>query len=95
MPVGDVPTSASLNGELGGLIVRLRDVCHDISELQMQVTGIGQGGLVAAGFSAGDATTFMNAVSYLNTVAGVYQGTATQGSTFNFDNALSAYVVGQ
>jgi hypothetical protein len=28
-------------------------------------------------------------ISYLNTVAGVYFGTATQGSQFNFDQQLS------
>jgi hypothetical protein len=42
MAVGDNPTSAS----------RLRDVCHDISELQMQAAGIGSAGLQAAGFTS-------------------------------------------
>lgn len=95
MPVGDNPTSAALNAELAGLIIRLRDVCQDITVLQTQVVGFGNAGLQGAGFSAGDATTYMNAVSYLSTVAGVYRGTATQGSQFNFDNALAGYVVGQ
>lgn len=95
MPVGDAPTVGGLNDELAALIVRLRDVCNDITELQMQVVGFGSAGLIATGFSSGDATTYLNAVSYLNTVASVYRGTATQGSTFNFDNALSQFVVGR
>lgn len=95
MPVGNSPTSASLNAELAGLIIRLRGTCQDIAELQKQVTGIGTAGLQATGFTADEAAVYLNAVSYLNTVAGVYRGTATQGSTFDFDNALSGFVVGQ
>jgi len=36
-----------------------------------------------------DAQYALNMISYLNTVAGVYFGTATQGSDFNFNQQLS------
>ena len=36
-----------------------------------------------------DAQYALNMISYLNTVAGVYFGTATQGTAFNFDQQLS------
>jgi hypothetical protein len=95
VPVGNQASAAQLNAELAGLITRVRDDLRAVSVLQQQVTAIGAAGLTAAGFTAPDAATYMNALSYLSTVAGVFQGTATQGSIFNFENALAPYAVGQ
>ena len=50
--------------------------------------GLGHSGLMALGFSDADATAFATACNYMATMAQVFQGTATQGSMFSFQNAL-------
>jgi hypothetical protein len=74
----------------------MRDVLTDVSDLSLNVNGQG-GGLAfleSVGYTAGDAATALAAISYLNTISGVYFGTATQGSDFNFNQVLSQYWAG-
>jgi hypothetical protein len=45
---------------------------------------------VALGFSSGDATAFTAVVNQMSTYAQIFQGTATQATLFNFQNACVA-----
>lgn len=91
MSVGSQASAATVNQAITDLAVSLRDVLTKISNLSTWINGQGQGltYLESLGFSASDATTAQNMISYLNTVAAIYFGTATQATDFNFNNALS------
>lgn len=89
MAVGQQPTQASINGALTQWALNLRNDCQGIGNFFEYVNGLGLAGLEALGFDSTDAQTVLTLVSYLNTVAEVYKGTATQASEFDFDNALS------
>lgn len=107
MSVGASIGSDQVNNILTALAVRLRDDMRQIYNLNQAVNGQGQGlaYLESIGYSAADnpdnpggvsdAALALSVLSYLNTVAGVYFGTATQGSEFNFDQQLSMVWAGQ
>jgi len=88
MSVGNQASSTQLNAQLAALAIGIRVWAYQVNQLQATAVALGQAGLVTAGFASADATSFTNMVSYLNTIAGVYQGTAAQTPAFNFDNAL-------
>jgi hypothetical protein len=73
--------------------VQLRKVCEGIQNLSTNVNGqgAGQATLQAAGYNTADATTALAAISYLNTMAALYYGSAAQPTAFNFNNQLSQY----
>jgi hypothetical protein len=101
MPVGQQSSANNVNNQLTTLAIGLRDVMHQIAELSEFVNGQGNGLAVlqALGFGStanpanpggvSDAQQALNMLSYLNTPAAVYFGTATQTSAFNFDQELS------
>ncbi|HEY3652314.1 MAG TPA: hypothetical protein VGL33_30400 [Streptosporangiaceae bacterium] len=107
MPVGAVIGSGQVDNIITALAVRLRDVSRQISNLSLAVNGQGAGlaYLESIGYSAAanpanpggvsDAQYAQNMISFLNTVAGVYFGTAAQASEFNFDQELSQVWGGQ
>lgn len=107
MPVGAAIGSDQVNNIMSALSVQLRDVMRQIYNLNLNVNGQGNGlaYLQSIGFSStanpnnpggvSDAQLALNMISYLNTVAGVYFGTATQTTTFNFDQQLSMLWAGR
>ena len=107
MPVGAAIGSDQVNNIITALAVQLRNVARQVSNLNLAVNGQGQGlaYLESVGYSGdanpgnpggiSDAQYALNMISYLNTVAGVYFGTATQGSTFDFDQELSQVWAGR
>lgn len=90
MAIGNQPNVQQLNSQAAQLAGTWRSTAEQTLALQAYVTGLGQAGLVALGFASGDATTFITACNYMATMAQVFQGTATQGTDFNFQNALVA-----
>jgi hypothetical protein len=78
-----------------------------IANLNLSVNGQGQGlnYLISIGYSntpnaenpggVSDAALALSTISYLNTVAAVYFGTAAQTPAFNFNNQLSQVWAGQ
>jgi len=88
MAVGNVVTAATLNYRAGQLATTLRDTCYGIANLQAEVVTMGLAGLEAAGLSAADAQAMLNLVSYMNTIALIFSGQGTQGTQFNFGNAI-------
>lgn len=97
MSVGAPITSDQISRQITDLAVQARKVMQAIVNLSVNVNGQGDGAafLEAAGYNADDAATAQNAISYLNTVAGVYFGTAAQPTEFNFNQQLSQYWAGQ
>ena len=101
MPVGAVIGSSQVDNIITALAVRMRDVMRQVSNLSLAVNGQGTGlaYLESIGYSGtanpanpggvSDAQYAQNMISFLNTVAGVYFGTATQATDFNFDQELS------
>lgn len=101
MSVGNQPTVPGLNAALTGYAQNLRGTMQAITNWTVQVQALGTAGLVALGFTSGDAATFLQFAGYMSTVAGCYNGTVQQGgtggtgaSTFNFYTALSAVCAG-
>lgn len=88
MAIGNPVTTTSINQQVGGLAIGLRNQCNAIKNFFEWVNVVGQAGLVSYGFSSSDATLVLNMASYLNTIAGIYYGTATQATDYNFDNQL-------
>lgn len=97
MSVGAPITSDLISRQVTDLAVQMRKVMQAVVNLSVNVNGQGNGlaFLEAAGYDAADAAEAQNAVSYLNTVAGVYFGTAAQPAEFNFNQQLSQYWAGQ
>lgn len=95
MAVGTGTSQSNVNANLTGYAIQMRNLCDAIRNEQEGIVDLGLAGLEALGFSSGDAQTVLNMWSYMNTISGVYYGTATQGSEFDFDNALSVLWAGQ
>ena len=101
MPVGASIGSGQMDNMITSAAVHLRDVAQDISELSLSVNGQGTGlaYLQSLGFgssanpanpgSVSDAQYALNMISYENTVAAVYFGTAAQTPAFAFSQQLS------
>jgi hypothetical protein len=99
--VGQATGSGQVDISLINLAVGMRDLMQQVVNLSTWVNGQGNGlaYLEQLGYSSGadsenpgdvsDAQMALNFIAYLNTVAGVYYGTATQGTTFNFNNELA------
>lgn len=88
---------SDVNAPLGANAVALRDVCENILKYWSYVAKLGVTGLEAAPYnmSASDAQALYNAGNYMQTVAQVYFGTASQATNFNFDDALALVRGGQ
>jgi len=86
--IGNQPNVQQLNSQAAQLAATWRSTAQQTLALEAYVTGLGQAGLVSLGFASADATAFITACNYMTTMAQVFQGTATQGTDFNFQNAL-------
>lgn len=97
MSVGGQLSASSVSQSITDLSVQMRNIMQAVVNLSVNVNGQASGlaTLEAAGYSAADAQTALNAISYMNTVAGVYFGTAAQASDYNFNQQLSQYWAGQ
>lgn len=107
MSVGNQANTTTISNAITSSAINLRSVMEGINHLSTFVNGQGTGlqTLAAIGFSTAptaanpggisDAQYALNMISYLNTVAGVYYGTATQATTFDFNQELSQMWGGQ
>jgi hypothetical protein len=93
MSVGRQPSSNDIDAQITALALQMRNVLQAAADLSTYVNGQGAGlaTLEAAGYGGTDAATALSAIGYLNTVAQLYFGNATQGSAFNFSQELSQY----
>jgi hypothetical protein len=88
MAIGNIPSQAQLNSQIAQLASQWRSVAQQSLYFGTYINNIGTAGLQALSFTSGDATTFVAQADYMLTLSGVYMGTATQGTVFNFENAL-------
>lgn len=97
MSVGGQISSATIDGNITALSVAMRNLMTAVQNLSLNVNGQGEGlaFLESIGYGSEDAATAQAAISYLNTVAGVYFGSASQPSDFDFNQQLSQYWAGQ
>lgn len=97
MTVGRQSSSGDIDAAITQIAVQMRNVMQQAANLSQQVNGQGEGlaYLEAAGYTAQDAPTALQAIGYLNTPAAIYYGKATQASEFDFDQELSQYWGGQ
>jgi hypothetical protein len=97
MSVGNQSSSDAVSQQITNYTVGLRNLCFQIANLNTEINGQGDGLAVleALGFDSADAATALNVIGYLNTIAGIYYGTATQGSEYDFNNALAPYWASQ
>ena|ERR1700749_4115521 len=91
--VGTQPSNATINNQLTGIALQMRELMQAASNLSTQVNGTGQGlaYLEAMGFSSAansdnpgdmsDAAWALQVIAYFNTVAGCYFGTVQQGGS--------------
>jgi hypothetical protein len=93
MTVGQQLTNGNIDALITNYALMARDLAAGIAYLSENVNSAGTGIAVleAAGYDAADAATAETAISTLNTIAGLIQGTATQAALFNFNNALAPY----
>jgi hypothetical protein len=94
MAVGNQVTKAQIDQALSNYSTQLRNLMRQIFDEQTFITWLGASGLEALGYSTADAALVQNMMSYMNTFALVYYGMGTQGSEFNFDNALAGLWAG-
>lgn len=94
MTVGNQASPGLINNTLTAYAIALRNDCQNVLNLQEFITTLGISGLEALGYSSTDAQSVVTMVSYMNTIAIVFNGTGTQGSAFNFGNALSGLYSG-
>ena len=89
MAIGNDPDQEQLNVYAAVVAQAWAAVARQTLGLQNYVSvKLGQSGLVAKGFTADDASTLITMCNYMGTLAGVYGGTATQPSQFDFADAL-------
>jgi len=107
MTVGVQSNSASISNNITNLSVAMRNLMAAAANLSLQINGTGTGlaTLEAMGFGSAadaanpgdisDAAYALQLIGFMNTMAQLYYGAATQPSTFNYNNALAAMWNGQ
>lgn len=95
MAAGIQPTQGQVNQNAGQIAVNLRNLMQQIQNFQAWIATQGAAGLEALGFTAGDAATMISTIGNLNTLASIYQGTATQPAAFNYEANSNALWGGQ
>jgi hypothetical protein len=94
MAIGTAQSVQTLNMLLVRYVTQMNDLANNIAQLQDYVTAVGADGLQAlpSPFTSDDATSYVTAVSYLNTIAQVWLGTVAQPSTYNFQDQMASLV---
>jgi hypothetical protein len=107
MPVGAVIGSGQVDNIITALAVDMRNVMQQVANLNMAVNGQGAGlaYLEAIGYgsaanpanpgSVSDAALALSMISYLNTMASIFSGTAQQTPAFSFEQELSQVWAGR
>jgi hypothetical protein len=95
MTIGNQATVAGINQSLSSYAVQLRNPCEQLGDFNLFIAQLGMTGLVGLGFAAADAANVIVQAAVLNTIAALYEGTATQAAEFDFNNALAPLWAGQ
>ena len=107
MPVGATIGSGQIDNTITALAIAMRNIMQQVVNLNLAVNGQGAGlaYLQSIGYSGtanpanpgdvSDAALALSMISYLNTMAGVYFGTAAQTPAYNFNQQLSEIWAGR
>ena len=107
MPVGASIGSGQVDNTITALAIAMRNIMQQVANLNLAVNGQGAGlaYLQSIGYSGtanpanpggvSDAALALSMISYLNTMAGVYFGTAAQTPAYNFNQQLSEIWAGR
>lgn len=87
--IGNQPSTTQVNQTISALALQMRTNMRQIRDFFTWVNSQGEAGLETLGFVQADADAITAQASTLNTLAGVYFGTATQAAPFDFDNELA------
>lgn len=90
MAIGNIPNMQQVNSQAAQLAGTWRSISEQTIAFAAYVNNLGTAGLIALGFASADATAMVSNTDLMLTMAQVFTGTATQGTTFNFQNALVA-----
>ena len=91
MAIGNQATysTSSLNSELASIAQEMHDAHSRAMDFFERVNGLGIAGLSTIGFGVTDGQNFFATANYLNTMALLWFGQATQTPSFNYDNATA------
>ena len=91
MAIGNQSTysTSSLNSELASIAQEMHDAHTRAMDFFNRVNALGIAGLTAIGFGVTDGQSFFATANYLNTMALLWYGQASQAQAFNFDNATA------
>jgi hypothetical protein len=88
MATGDQADVGRVNTQLSSVALQLRNWATASLNFAQYVNKIGTAGLEAMGFTPADAAQVITEADYMQTIAQIYKGEATQGTTFDFEDAL-------
>lgn len=74
----------AVNQTAGEICRRLNTVFRDVKSMQFYLAATADADLIALGFTQGEVNIIKSAFTDLNTLATVYEGTATQGTLKDF-----------
>jgi hypothetical protein len=85
MAAGIQPTQAIINAQAGQLVLNCRNSLQQILFFNDYLNNLGQSGLIALGFSSGDATLLLDVYENMAAVASMCMGSAYTGPTLPFN----------
>jgi hypothetical protein len=88
MATGDQADIGRVNLQLSSVALMLRNWANQAVQYALYVNNIGQAGLEGMGFATADAQQLLSQADYMQTIAQIYRGQATQATAFNFEDAL-------
>jgi hypothetical protein len=95
MTAGVQANPTRIDEDITNCVLAFREVCTQARNLNTQVNGAGNGTAYLSGIGYPDPTSALLLIGYLSNLAGVYFGTATVASDFNFDQGLAPAWGGQ
>ena len=101
MAIGQPVSVSGLNSQLSSGAVALRNALSLAEQLWGWIETLGadqtaqQAGLVALGFTSGDAAAFWTQANHLWAIYQIYHGLITQPATFNYHDAMAPIRGGQ
>jgi hypothetical protein len=90
MAVGDQADITRVNTQLSSIALQLRNWSTQALNYAHYLNKIGQTGLENMGYTPADAQQVILQADYMQTIAQIYVGQATQATVFDFNDALSS-----
>jgi hypothetical protein len=88
MATGNQADPVQVNAQLSSTALQLRNWATAALNYAQYVNKLGLAGLENMGFIQADAQQVLSQADYMQTIAQIYKGTATQATAFDFEDAL-------